>query len=204
MEFAPYSVLYFFMVQGRTADDNQGFDYLAEARSILESLASADYSDKADKASMRKSDILKLLRAKHKAYRESNMGFEGILLDAVRMFDEKARDEDDSSIFNRFSIIATYFDRYDYMQKAMGNIVFRDDSSLAEDSLISFFGNKKVFDRLEEGLFYELFISHLLENGHLPELGRRKLKVIAFGLEKISRNKASFKDVVGEFEDIRS
>ncbi|GAB4390018.1 MAG: hypothetical protein Kow0025_19170 [Thermodesulfovibrionales bacterium] len=191
------------MTQGRTAEEREGFDYLAEARSILEGLASAKASeaaDKSDKASIRKADVLKLLRAKHRAYRESNMGFEGILIDAVRMFDEKARDQNDSSIFNRFSIIATYFDRYDYMQKAVGNIVFRDDASLTEDTLISFFGNKKVFDRIKEGLFYELFINHHLENGHLPESGRKKLKVIAFGLEKISRNRASFKDIVGEFE----
>jgi uncharacterized protein (TIGR04442 family) len=198
MDFEPEAVLYLPMAMGRTAE-NRELDYLEEARAILEGLASGGGQDK---AAIKKSQILKLLRAKHRAYTESNMGFEEILIDVVRMFDERAQQDSDSSVFNKFSIIVTYFDRYDYVQKTIGNIVFKDDASLSVETLISLFGNKKVFDRFEKGLFYELFIQNLLSSGNLAELGRRKLRVLAFGLEKMTLEKASLDDVVREFEKI--
>lgn len=176
-------------------------EYLREAREVLRGML---LDERSGKTSLKKSDILTLISAKHRAYREGNMGFEGILLDAGKLCDEMARESSDSGVYDKFTVIATYFDRYDHIQTLVGRIVFEDSEELTVDSLISLFGNKKVFDRLYEGLFYTLFIRNNLENKHLTPQGRKKLKTIAFGLERITQNKAFFEDVVSEFKNIAS
>ena len=53
-------------------------DYLKEARSILENLF---FKDPSLKKHIINEDIVRLIKAKHKAYSQSDMGFEQVLLD---------------------------------------------------------------------------------------------------------------------------
>lgn len=173
-------------------------DYLGEAREVLCGLLLNDGSG------IRKSDVLKLINAKHRAYWESNTGFEGILLDAGRLCDEKARDKEDSAAHEKFTFLSSYLDRYDSVQACLGRIVFSDTDELTVDSMRALFTDKQAFDRLYEGLFYRLFVRSNLENKHLTSHGRKKLRVLAFGLERLTLRKASIGDVVGEFRNIAS
>jgi uncharacterized protein (TIGR04442 family) len=171
-------------------------EYLGEAREVLCGLLLDNRSG------MRKSDVLKLISAKHRAYREGNTGFEGIVLDAGRLCDEKAREKNDGGLHEKFAAIASYLDRYDHVQASLGRMVFSDVDELTADSMKGLFGDKEVFDGLHDGLFYRLFVRSHLSNKHLTAHGRKKLRTLAFGLEKLTLKKASIEDVVGEFRNV--
>jgi uncharacterized protein (TIGR04442 family) len=175
-----------------------GPDYLGEAREVLCGLLLDDRSG------IRKSDVLKLINAKHMAYRESDTGFEGIVLDAGRLCDERAREKKDTGIHEKFALVSSYLDRYDRVQASLGRIVFSDMDELTADSMRGLFGDKQVFDGLYEGLFYRLFVRSHLDNKHLTSHGRKKLRVLAFGLERLTLKKASIEDVVGQFRNVAS
>ena len=84
------------------------------------------------------------------------MGFEQILLDTGKACDEIARETNDFSIFEEFSAIVTYFDRYDNVQALLSQIAFMENVDFTEDSLRSLIGNKKEFDKIDTALLMML------------------------------------------------
>lgn len=174
-------------------------EYLKESRAILETIFLKDSSLKRH---ILNEDIAKLIRAKHGATAKNDMGFEKILLDAGRACDEYAREKNDFGIFEEFSHIITYFDRYDNIHASLSKLGFMDFVEPNEDLLRGIIGNKKVFDDLEPGLFQELFIRDLLANAYLNAFGKKKVKTLSEGIEKIMRGDASLRDVVSALSEI--
>ncbi len=175
-------------------------EYLKEARSILETLF---FKDPSLKKHIINEDIIRLLKAKHRAYSQSDMGFEQILLDTGKACDEVARETNDFSIFEEFSSIVTYFDRYDNVQALLSQIAFMENVDFKEDSLRSLIGNKKEFDKLDRALFDDLAMKEILRNKYITAYGRRKINTVSRGLAKVSAGDASLRDIVAEFKMIR-
>ena len=73
-------------------------DYLKEARSILENLF---FKDPSLKKHIINEDIVRLIKAKHKAYSQSDMGLNRCFLTSARACDEIARETNDFSILAR-------------------------------------------------------------------------------------------------------
>ena len=83
------------------------------------------------------------------AYSQNDRGFEQVLLDIGKACDELSRETDDFTVFEEFSSIVTYFDRYDNVQALLSQISFMKNIEFTEDSLRSLVGNKKAFDELD-------------------------------------------------------
>jgi len=175
-------------------------DYLKEARSILETLF---FKDPSLKKHIITEDIVRLIKAKHKAYSQSDMGFEQVLLDVGKACDEIARETNDFSVFEEFSSILTYFDRYDNVQALLSQIAFMENMDFAEESLRSLIGNKNEFDKLDKTLFGDVMVRELLRNKYITSYGRRKINAILKGITKIQEGDASLRDVVAELRMIR-
>jgi uncharacterized protein (TIGR04442 family) len=170
-------------------------EYLKELRAILENLF---FKDPSLKQHIIKEDIVRLIRAKHIAYSQNDRGFEQVLLDIGKACDEISRETDDFSIFEEFSSIITYFDRYDSVQALLSQLSFMKNIEFNEAALRSLVGNKKEFDVLEDDLFRAVFIKDLLENKYISAFGMRKLKLVVKGVENIQSGEASYRDVIGE------
>ncbi|MDP2168293.1 MAG: TIGR04442 family protein [Thermodesulfovibrionales bacterium] len=182
-----------FLLKGKKIEDIEETEYLREARSILQNLF---FINPSLKSHIIGEDIVRLIKAKNSAYSEGDMGFEKILLDVGKTCDETARETNDYSLFEEFSSIVTYFDRYDHVQASMSKVAFTESIELTEDFLRSLLGNKKEFDDLEHGLFRELFVRALLSNKYITKYGKKKIEAILDGIDKVSKGDASLKDVV--------
>lgn len=174
-------------------------EYLKESRAILENLF---FEDPSLKRHIIKDDILKLIRAKHMASARNDMGFENILLDIGKACDEYARETNDFGIFEEFSSIITYFDRYDTVRASLSRLAFMDSVELTDDLLRSLIGNKSEFDVLDKGLFRESFVTDLLTNKYMNTFGKKKIKMLSEGIEKIIRGDASLKDIISALHSV--
>lgn len=168
-------------------------EYIKESRAILENLF---FKSASLKRHIIREDIAKLLMAKHVAHSKSDMGFERVLLDIGRACDEFARENNDIGIFEELSAIITYFDRYDNIHSALSKIAFMERLELTEDSLRSLVGNKKEFDALDKDLFKGIFINELLANKYITSFGKKRVRVLYDGIEKVLRGDASLRDLV--------
>ncbi|NJD54901.1 MAG: TIGR04442 family protein [Nitrospirae bacterium] len=170
-------------------------EYLKEARAILENLF---FKDQTLKQHIIKEDIVRLIKAKHIAYAQNDRGFEQVLLDIGKACDELSRETDDFTVFEEFSSIVTYFDRYDNVQALLSQLSFMKNIEFKEEALRSLVGNKKEFDVLEDDLFRAVFIKDLLDNRYITAYGKRKLKLVVRGVENIQNGEASYRDVITE------
>ncbi len=187
------------LLRGRKIQEIEEPDYLRETRSILQSLF---FKDPSLKRHIINEDIVRLIKAKQMAYSEGDKGFEQILLDTVRACDEFARENNDFSLFEEFTSIVTYFDRYDNVHTLLSQLAFMENVAFTEDSLRSLIGNKKEFDKLDIRLFDDTFIRELLNNKYITGYGRRKINAISKGIKKISAGDASLKDIITELNMI--
>ena len=187
------------LLRGRKIQEIEEPDYLRETRSILQSLF---FKDPSLKKHIINEDIVRLIKAKQMAYSEGDKGFEQILLDTVRACDEFARENNDFSLFEEFTSIVTYFDRYDNVHTLLSQLAFMENVAFTEDSLRSLIGNKKEFDKLDIRLFDDTFIRELLNNKYITGYGRRKINAISKGIKKISAGDASLKDIITELNMI--
>lgn len=173
--------------------------YLTEARAILENLF---FKTPSLKNHIIREDIAKLIRAKHLSHINNDMTFNQILLDIGKACDELARQNNDLSAFEELSSIITYFDRYDNVNSILSRIAFMDNFEVTEDIIRSLIGNKKEFDSLDKGFFRNLFIEELLKNKYISVFGKRKIKTLNEGIERILKNDASLRDVSLELKNV--
>ena len=185
------------LLKGKELEEIEEADYLKESRAILENLF---FRDPSFKQHIINEDIVRLIRSKHMAYSQNDRGFEQILLDIGRACDELSRETDDFSVFEEFSSIVTYFDRYDNVQALFSQISFMKNIEFTEDSLRSLVGNKKAFDELDGSLFKTVFSKDLLENRYITSYGKQKLKLILKGIDNVQNGEASYKDVIAELK----
>ncbi|MCE5193920.1 MAG: TIGR04442 family protein [Nitrospiraceae bacterium] len=188
------------LLKGKKIHETKEPEYLKEARAILGTLF---FKEPSLKKHITNEDIIRLLKAKHKAFSQSEKGFEQILLDTGKTCDDLARETGDFSIFEEFSSIVTYFDRYDNTQSILSQLAFMEHVDFTEDSLRSLIGNKKHFDRLDPTLFDNVIITGLLQNKYITSYGRKKITALSKGITKISVSELSIKDVVSEIKAIK-
>ena len=174
-------------------------EYLKESRAILENLF---FKDASLKKSIIKEDIARLIWAKHMAHVHNDKGFERIILDLGKACDEFAKEHNDFSIIEEFSSVITYFDRYDNINASLSRIAFVENMELTESTLRSIIEHKKEFDAIDTRLFRELFIKEIFDNNYITNFGKRKIKVLSEGIEKIASGDASLKDVVEKMERV--
>lgn len=174
-------------------------EYLKEARSILETLF---FKDASLKKHINNDDIIRLIKAKHTAYSLNDRSFEQILLNIGKACDDIARESNDFRIFEEFSSIVTYFDRYDNIQALLTQLAFTDNPNFNDVSLRSLIGNKKQFDKLDRNLFDDVIIKNLLKNKYITLYGRKKIETVAKGISKISAGEVSLRDIVAELKMI--
>lgn len=174
-------------------------EYLKETRSILQSLF---FEDPSLRRNLIDEDIMRLLKAKQMAYAKGDKAFEQILLETVRACDEISKEKNDFSLFESFTSIVTYFDRYDNIYTLLSQVAFMENVSFTEDSLRSLMGNKKEFDKIDRKLFDDIFIKEFLKNKYITEYGKRKINTISKGLKRIAAGDASLKDIIAEVKNI--
>lgn len=187
------------LLRGKKIQSVEEPPYLTEARAILENLF---FKTPSLKNHIIREDIAKLIRAKHLSHINNDMTFNQILLDIGKACDELARENNDLSAFEELSSIITYFDRYDNVNSILSRIAFMDNFEVTEDIIRSLIGNKKEFDSLDKGLFRSLFIEELLKNKYISVFGKRKIKALNEGIERILRNDASLKEVATELKNV--
>lgn len=180
------------ILKGKKIVSTTESDYIAETREILEGLflLKHGYSEL-----INDEDLIKLLTAKKKAVEVRDRTFEGILLETGRICDEKMKEEKDTTAFENFGYIVTYFDRYDATSAIISQLAFMEKVNINEDLIRSLLGNKKVFDGLKEGLFRELFFCPVLENRYLAYFGRKKIEALIKGLEDIEKGDTTLQQV---------
>jgi uncharacterized protein (TIGR04442 family) len=186
-------------LKGRKIQEIEEPEYLRDTRGILQSLF---FKDPSLKRHIINEDIVRLIKAKQVAFSKGDKGFEQILLDTVRACDEITRETNDFGLFEEFTSIVTYFDRYDTVSTLLSQIAFMENVELTEDSLRSLIGNKKEFDRLDTKLFGEIFTQDLLSNKYITGYGRKKIEAVSMGIKKIAAGDASLRDIVAELKII--
>jgi len=64
-----------------------------------------------------------------------------------------------------------------------------DKVRFSEEKIRRLLGNKKAFDQLDPALWSELFFVQILENKYLGRFGRKKIRVLARGLQAIEEGR---------------
>lgn len=189
------------LLKGKKIQEIEEQDYLKEVRAVLENLF---FKDPTLKQHIIKEDIVRLIRAKHRAYSQNDRGFEQVLLDIGKACDEISRETDDFSIFEELSSIITYFDRYDNVHAVLSQLAFMKQIDFREESLRSLVGNKKAFDELDPALFNAVFAHDLIANKYITGYGRLKIRLILKGIDNIQQGEASLKDVITSLKNLNS
>ncbi len=187
------------LLKGKVIQEDDIKDYLTEVRAILQNLF---FKDPSLKEHILKEDIVRLIRAKSRANAQSDRGFEQVLLDVGKSCDDLARETKDYAVFEEFTSIVTYFDRYDNVYAVLSQLAFMKNMAVKEASLRSLLGNKKEFDELDRDLFKSIFIKGLLSDTYITNYGKRKIRLISRGIEKVQHGEASIKDVMKEFRKL--
>ncbi len=169
-------------------------EYIVETREILEGLFLLDHGGNSEL--INDEDLMKLLRGKKTAVEKRDRTFEGILLDTGRICDEIMKEEKDTTAFENFGYIVTFFDRYDATSAVINQLAFMEKVNINEDQVRSLIGNKKVFDDLKDDFFRELFFDPILANSYLTYFGRKKISVLLTGLEGVAKGDATLHAVV--------
>lgn len=187
-------MLYFFMSGTHSAQGVPGEPrYLREARFLLEVMFTY-FKEHPEEGRVDKEDSVRLIKAKHEAFRDGYMGFDQMLLDIVRELDETTRDLEARGVpgrggeypgfFEQFRIVVRSFERYDHARNLIGMMAFTENMELTEPMLRSFLKIKQEFDRLEPELFNELFVNDLIASENVAYYGKKKLRALAEGLEE--------------------
>ncbi len=180
-------------------EESEEPDYVTRAREILEGLF---FEKQSFEETITDTDLEHLLFAKRRASEERNSAFERLLLEMGRICDEKAEETGNIELLENFGYIVTYFDRYDSTHSKINQLSFMDDATLDEDKLRSLLGNKREFNEIREGLFYDLFIEPVIQNKYVSIYGRKKIKALSEGLDKITEDSASLREVCDEIKKI--
>ncbi len=157
---------------------NREPEYTAITRDILQDLQ--------QQKELQKKDMAQLLYAKQKARRHHDIAFEQLLLETGKLFDECIRDGAPLSLLEEFSRIITFFDRYDYTSTNISRLAFMEHFQSSTEWLENLLQNRAEFNKLEKGLFHQLFFVPLLDSPFLTRYGRQKLHRLQKGLEEIA------------------
>ena len=130
-------------------------------------------------------DLIALLKARQQSIAAHDQVFESLLLDAVRICDEQARDGHDASALEAINSVLSYFDRYDRVESIISKLAFMDNAALSEDRIKSLSVDKDVLDQLNPHLFRELFIDPLQANRNLTRNGLDKVDALLQGLHAV-------------------
>ncbi len=76
-----------------------------------------------------------------------------------------------------------------------------DDVELTQEQVRSLLGNMQVFERLQRGLFQQLFIDPVINNEYALAYGKKKLYALTLGMISIENNEES---IAGVAESIAS
>ena len=167
--------------------------FIVETREILEGLFLLNSETN---QLINNEDLIRLLRAKRASVENRDRTFESILLDTGRICDEKMKDEQDTTAFENFGYIVTFFDRYDATLAVISQLAFMEKVKINEDQLRSIIGNQKAFDELKPGFFEELFFEPILNNKYLTYFGRKKIESLLKGLKGVVKGDSTLHDVV--------
>ena len=141
-------------------------------------------------------DLVQLMDNKQKAAANRDQTFEELLLETGRLIDEIGREEEDFERLESFGELVTLFDRIDHTTTLVNKLAFMDDVELTQEQVRSLLGNMQVFEKLQRGLFQQLFIDPVVNNEYALAYGKKKLYALTVGLISIENNEASIADVV--------
>ena len=168
-------------------------EYIKKSRAVLNGLFSLEEGGLDTVVDT--DDIVKLLQSKKRSM-ENRDYFDGLLLEVGKTCDESF-EKGDSRALERFSELITYFDRFDTTSSMINHIAFMAED-LSVEKLRSLMGNKQAFEKIESGLFDELYINDLLENRYLTISGRGKIDAIKKGLREVEEGYRALNDVADE------
>ncbi len=169
--------------------------YIMDTRQILQGLL---LQEERFETCVRKHDMVVLLESKQLAAKNRDHTFEHLLLETGKICDEKIRDGADLLILENFSYIITFFDRFDSSSQQVSQLAFMDGCGLNDEVIRSLLGSREAFETLQPGLFEKLFFTAIEENDYLGCFGRRKIKLLRRGLDRIVANQQSIPGLVGE------
>ena len=141
-------------------------------------------------------DLVQLMENKQKAAANRDQTFEELLLETGRLIDEIGREEEDYDRLESFGELVTLFDRIDHTTTLVNKLAFMDDVELSPEQVRSLLGNMQIFEKLQRGLFQQLFIEPVVNNEYALQYGKKKLYALTVGLISIENNEASIADVV--------
>jgi len=141
-------------------------------------------------------DLVQLMENKQRAAANRDQTFEELLLETGRLIDEIGREEEDFERLESFGELVTLFDRIDHTTTLVNRLAFMDDVELSQEQVRSLLGNMQVFEKLQRGLFQQLFIDPVVNNEYALAYGKKKLYALTVGLLSIENNEASIADVV--------
>jgi len=141
-------------------------------------------------------DLVQLMENKQRAAANRDQTFEELLLETGRLIDEIGREEEDFERLESFGELVTLFDRIDHTTTLVNRLAFMDDVELSPEQVRSLLGNMQVFEKLQRGLFQQLFIDPVVNNEYALAYGKKKLYALTVGLLSIENNEASIADVV--------
>lgn len=167
--------------------------YLSDTRQILQGLL---LQEGRFETSIDNRDMVMLLEAKQQAAKNRDHTFEHLLLETGKICDEKIRDGADLTLLENFSYIVTFFDRFDSSSQQVSQLAFMEGFQLSEETVRSLLGSREAFESLEPGLFGKLFFQAIEENDYLGRYGRRKIKRLRLGLERIVADQQSIPGLV--------
>ncbi len=175
--------------------------YISATRQILQGLL---LQESRFETSIDHQDMVTLLEAKQLAAKNRDHTFEHLLLETGKICDEKIRDGADLSLLENFSYIITFFDRFDSSSQQVNRLAFMEDYLLSEEVTRSLLGSREAFDVLQPGLFDKLFFSAIEDNDYLGRFGRRKVKLLRRGLERIVADQQSIPGLIDKLEQLNA
>jgi uncharacterized protein (TIGR04442 family) len=173
--------------------------YLVEVRGVLETIL---LQSRHMRVHFENEDLIKLLNSKLIALEKRDSAFDRILIEVGKECDERSLETGDTTALEEFGNIVTFFDRFDNVYHVVNSLAFHEEERLPEDKLRSLLTNKKVFDDIQENLFYNLFISPVMKNLYLPQYGKKKVEALFSGISRIETGDYSLQDVLISLEDL--
>lgn len=186
-------------LKGKSITKSEEPTYLSTTREILEGLF---LKDQAVSSLISHEDLSLLIKAKQQSLEKRDYSFDGLLLDMGRLCDEHARNAGNADIMERFGYIITFFDRYDSTYNFLNQLVFMEGINVTEKMLRTIYGNKKVFDELDQKIFKEIFIDSILRDRYLTSYGKKKIYIVFNGIKEVENGNKGLIDIVKEIDEI--
>ncbi len=136
-------------------------------------------------ATLTRQQLMQLLCARKRALAEDDRAMDSLLFELGKLLDEQIRDGAPAAIKKRFDLLTDSFHKLELGIRHLGHLAFMGSGRLDLAQLVELKQDMEWFEALHPGFFQRLVLDDLLKSPLLDSYGRRRVKLLVDGLDRV-------------------